>query len=137
MSEYHQVDKPKGELAPGSNGRVCRNLVGISGTATRCCMDNASTARSSRCEIAGSLEQSTQRASLMCGNRAGCFNRSSNSAMDWPVSKAVELATERSTALRLGVLRSGVGVLGMNKAFGLIINSRMNFGVPQAGEQWT
>lgn len=83
------------------------------------------------------LEQSAQRASLMCGNSAGCFNRSSNSAMDWPVSKAVELATERSTALRLGVLRCGVGVLGMNKAFGLIINSRMNFGVPQAGEQWT
>ncbi len=83
------------------------------------------------------LEQPAQRASVMWGNRAGCFNRRSSSAIDWPVSKAVELATERSTALRLGFLRGCVGVLSMNKAFSLIINSRMNFGVPQAGEQWT
>lgn len=58
--------------------------------------------------------------------------------MDWPVSKAVELATERSTARRLGFLRMGAGVfVGMNKASGLTINSRMDFDVPQAGEQWT
>lgn len=80
--------------------------------------------------------QPLSRASLMCGNRAGCFNRRSSSAMAWPVSKAVELATERSTALRLGFLRRGVGVLGMNRAFGLIIKSHMDFGAPQAGEQW-
>lgn len=50
----------------------------------------------------------------MWGNRTvGCFNLCSNSTTLWPVSTAVELATDRSTALRLGVLRWGAVDLGM------------------------
>lgn len=55
--------------------------------------------------------QTLSRASLMCGNRLGCSNRRSNSAMGWPVSKAVELATARRTAFRLGFFGWGISVL--------------------------
>lgn len=49
-----------------------------------------------------------QRASLICGKRtAACCNRCSSCATFWPVSTAVELATDRSTARGLGALRGG------------------------------
>jgi cell filamentation protein len=55
-----------------------------------------------------------QRASLMWGKRTvGCCNLCSSCTTLRPVSTAVELATARSTAWRLGVLRWRSGVLGM------------------------
>lgn len=63
-----------------------------------------------------------QRANLMCGNFAEpCFKRCSTSATLWPVSKAVELATARSTAFRLGFLRGGVEVFRIRQASGVVI----------------
>lgn len=50
----------------------------------------------------------------MCAKRPlGCCNFCSSSATLRPVFTAVELATDRSTALRLGILRWGSGVLNM------------------------
>ncbi len=50
----------------------------------------------------------------MWGKRAvGCCKLRSSWPMLCPVSTAVELATARSTALRLGFLRLGAVVLGM------------------------
>jgi hypothetical protein len=69
------------------------------------------------------LHQPLSRASLMCGNRAGCCNRRSSSAMHWPVSSAVELATERSTAFWLGFFRLGSVTLGMMGTVGFVLSS--------------
>lgn len=73
------------------------------------------------------MKRQPQRASLMCAYRVrGCCSRFSNSATLWPVSNAVELATARSTAFRLGFLGCGIGVLRM-----------FNFEAPKAMGQWT
>jgi hypothetical protein len=67
--------------------------------------------------------QTLSRANLMCGNRTGCCKRRSSSAMGWPVSTAVELATERSTAFGLGFLRLGSVALGMVRTIRLVFSS--------------
>lgn len=50
----------------------------------------------------------------MCANRCvGCCSFSSICATVWPVSTAVELATARNKAFRLGCLRLGSVVLSI------------------------
>lgn len=84
------------------------------------------------------MKQQTQRASLTCANRGrDCCSRFSSSATLWPVSNAVELATARSTAFRLGFLGCGVGVLHMWQASGVTIRRVLNFDAPKAKGQWT
>ncbi|MDP2092748.1 MAG: hypothetical protein Q8K50_02480 [Hydrogenophaga sp.] len=78
------------------------------------------------------MKRQPQRASLMCANRVrGCCNRFSSSTTLWPVSNAVELATARITAFRLGFFGCSVGVLRMWRASGLTIGNVLNFDAPK------
>ena len=77
----------------------------------------------------------------MCVNRVrACCSRSSSSSSSsatlWPVSNAVELATARNTAFRLGFLGCDVGVLPIGRASGLLMGKVLNFEAPETKVQW-